>query len=186
MSLVTTFSSTAPLGDLICLPYAHLEKMELPKVRLWVLVPLHTWDSTCAPSRQLVPLLGLLCARNSGSMCRSVLSVMVLQGWRGSLIAAHLSLRSGLIRSGDEASSAVCYQERAPNCTSTRSLWEGCVEHAGSLGVPWPLAWLCLGHALQQGPRRVTPPPWELGSCWELRLHLNCHLHFPINTRLHN
>lgn len=31
LSLVTAFSSTAPLGDLISVPYACLEKMELPK-----------------------------------------------------------------------------------------------------------------------------------------------------------
>lgn len=102
-------SSTAPLGDLICLPHACLEKMELPKGIGETVGVEATWDSTYAPSMQLVPLPGLLCARDSGP--HSVLLVVVLQGWKSSLIAGRLSLRSGLIRPGDEASSAVCYQE---------------------------------------------------------------------------
>lgn len=110
---VTTFPSTAPLSDLICLPYACLQKMELPKGTgdtVGVGAP-HTWYSTYTPSRQLVPLPGLLCARDSGFLCHSVLSVMVLQVWKSSLVAGHLSLRIGLMRPRNRASSAVCYQE---------------------------------------------------------------------------
>lgn len=85
LSLVTAFSSTAPLGDLICLPYARVEKMELPKgtgETVAIGAPPPSWDSTYTLSRQLVPLPGLLCAVDSGSVCHSVLLVMVCKAGR--------------------------------------------------------------------------------------------------------
>lgn len=104
LSLVTAFSSTAPLGDLISVPYAHLGKMELPKDTGGP--PTHL-GQPLGTLQAVVPLPGLLCAMGWGSVRHSVLCDG-LQGWKSSFIAGHLSPRSGLIRPGDEASSAVC------------------------------------------------------------------------------
>lgn len=131
----------------------------------------HAPSSSCASARAAV------C--QGAALCASVVLVMVLQG---SPVAGHLCQSSGSMRPGQEAPQLWVSSSELPLHILPG---EGCVG-CWQPQAPRALAWLCPGRALLQGPGRAAPPPWELGSCWELRLHLNCHLHFPINTRLHN